>query len=324
MTATRAARFPDLRNGTTLHHISDTHFGTPRWDAYVKDFLNRTLQDMDDMGISLTGGHLHTGDIINWYQDAPGGDSGTDAQRVFEENQYKIWRAQVKTDGLPYAEVCGNHDLMGAAPVSGGTRVPRLASDWAAAMGLPQPSNAYDFGDFRVITLAPDRWPGDVTDPDNQFTIHDPTVDWLQTQLWLDTRPVLLAAHVPLSVQYNEDGQRSVTPGNNPRLYELIGDNSNVIGWLSGHRHNDIRNSQWAEVVTVAGRPLFNVCGPGGGSGRTRNSNAYSLGQYASDVYSSFITVMDENTIDIRFRDHLAKQWSYGATATETHRLLTR
>jgi hypothetical protein len=75
--------------------------------------------------------------------------------------------------------------------------------------------------------------------------------------------------------------------------------------------------------MTISGRQLFVVCGPGGGSGLSAGGNAYSQGQFGSHIFTTYWTLLDEFTMDIRFRDHLARSWST-AVGQEKHRLLTR
>lgn len=320
MTATRASRFPDLRNGTTIHHITDTHFGTTNWDAFVNDFLTRTQTDIEALKVALNGGHLHTGDMIDWW----GLPSTTDISVTgpTETGWYTAWRdAITANDGLPFAEAAGNHDMLGLwDPNNGSVRVGRTAAQWATDIGLTGPNNAHDMGDLRVLTMAPDFWvTNNYADPSEAwFTLSDATLDWLDAELAADTRPTFLAAHMPLNEQ---------TPGAQaayPRLEEIIGGYPQVVGWLSGHYHNGITTPNWATTITVAGRSLFAVCGPGGGGGQSQAGPAYGGGQWASSSYSTFMTLLDDHTLDIRFRDHLARRWVSAGAATATHLLLYR
>lgn len=329
MTApSRVWRWPDLRNGTTIHHLSDTHFGTLYWADWLPTWMNNAQADIEFLKVATNGGHLHTGDMVNGYTDVSGGDSGTEATYGVEETAYRAWRDAIKAaDGLPYAEVCGNHDLLGYSSDASGTptsRKLRSSADWAKAMGHPSASNAWDFGEFRVLTVAPDFWSSNTADASYQVLLPAAVIKWLDVQLSSDSRPTFIACHVTLTEQYGDAGSGSINSVNNPGLYEIMGSHTNLIGWLSGHRHLGVGNSTWAETLTIAGRSLFLVCGPGGGSGQSSAGNAYEPGQWGSHIYASYLTLLDDHTLDIRFRDHLARTWAVGTSTAETHRLLTR
>lgn len=328
LTPNRTWKFPDLRNGTTIHHISDTHFGTQFWALWLPNWMSRAQADMERLKVAVDGGHLVTGDLVNGYVDVVGGPSGTTATYSTEETAYKAFRDAIKAnDGLPFAEVPGNHDLMGISSDGSGnvtTRTPRLASDWATSFGYASAQNAWDFKEFRVLTVTPDVWSSNAADSSNNYQLSTATIDWIDAQLTNDSRPTFLATHVPLTEQYGDGSNGAILSSFNPNLYNIIGGHQNLIGWLSGHRHNGIANAQWAETMTIAGRKIFLICGPGGGSGQGNGGNAYSNDQWGAQIYSSYMTLLDNNTLDIRFRNHLSGSWSTGTTVSETHRLLSR
>lgn len=325
--ATRIWRLPDLRNGSTFEHLSDIHFGTMYWATFLPNWMNRAQADIEALKVATNAGHLMTGDLINWFVDVSGGPSGTAAIQTTEETAYKAWRDAIKAaDGLPWAEVPGNHDMMGVSSDGSGTatsRTPRTAADWAADFGYASANNAWDMGDCRILTVCPDVWSSNTADPSNQYILSTATTDWLDSELSSDGRPTFIAGHVTLTEQYGDAGGASVTSANNPAVYSLIGSHSNLIGWLSGHRHNGIGNSTWAKVMNISGRNIFLVCGPGGGSGQSSDGNAYEGGQFGAHIYASYLTLLDDQTLDIRFRDHLGWRWTYGTSPTETHRLLS-
>jgi hypothetical protein len=330
MSTTRPWPYPDLRNGTTIHHITDTHFGA-EWDApFVYDWLTRTQADVERLKVATNGGHVHTGDMgDNWFDST---DLNVVAQHIAQqEAAYRSWRDGIKAvDGLPFAEAPGNHDLFGnfSAPgASGATpRAGRSSADWAESMGLHAINNAYSMRDVRVLTLAPDWWyPGD--NPDLiPYQLSQATCDWLDAQLSADSRPTFLAAHVPLLEQYGNDGDTG--DGATPRVAEIIGSHSNVAGWLSGHRHDSMTgNPEQAEVITVAGRQIFAVCGPAAAGGCDRFV-AHADHQWQSTNISIWMTLLDDQNLDVRWRDHNSRQWTHvpggQSVWTTRHTLLTK
>lgn len=128
---------------------------------------------------------------------------------------------------------------------------------------LESPNNVYEIGDLSVICLAPDTWE-QPTDTLTDYILPANTLDWLDAQLSASSRPTFIATHAPPDRQYPDD---SITAdGQNPRLNDIIGAHSNVIGWLSGHRHNIIEvQPEHAETINVARQQLFALCGPSTG-----------------------------------------------------------
>lgn len=313
---TRIWRWPDLRNSAgTLHQVTDTHFGSGshfpgRSTAapWVAAWLARMQSDVEALRITTTGGHLHTGDMIdNWweYDITPG-----QFQDIVDQQwvDYLSWRDGIQTtDGLPFAQAIGNHDSFGTIRAEGNSaRVGTSGAQWAEIVGLPSVNNVWDMGQFRVICLGPDQWTDSVL---LDFRLPDATIDWLDAQLSADSRPTFLAAHVPLLAQYPDFTQSADAA--NPRLHDVIGAHPNVVGWLSGHRHNSINPNQTNPVatVTVSGREIFAVCAPGGGGGVTTGGQAWSKGPWVASCYSTYLTLLDENTLDVRWRDHLSRRW---------------
>jgi hypothetical protein len=294
----RIWRFPDLRNGFTLHHITDTHFGAANHGQFVLDWQEATAQDMEWLRVSLNAGHVHTGDMIHSYDGA----SNSSASRNAELGWYKSWRDKITADGLPYAEAFGNHDLIG--PGIDGARTPVTSAQFAASLGLDAPNNAVDMGAFKVLTVAPDVW-ADNTD----FVLSAGTLDWLDTELQAAGKPCWIAAHVPWNEQMgtSSGGSTSVEPGN-PGLVDLIDSNPNAIGWLSGHRHANIRtNASHASAFTVGSRRIFGVNGPAAGGGRN-SAVSFEQHRWKGGNESMFVTYLGD-AIDVRWRDHNRRSW---------------
>lgn len=315
---TRTWRWPDLRNSAgTLHQITDTHFGagsnlTPAPGtelAWLPGWLDRAQQDIETLRITTTAGHVHTGDMTDNWWHLP--DSTVEEKIAEQYADYNTWRdAITAADGLPFAQCAGNHELLGGIYPDAGRRG-TTGAQWAASVGLSDWNNAWDMGQFRVIGLSPDEWIPNTEGPTADFRLPQRTLDWLDQQLSADSRPTFLTAHVPLLAQYPDSstGQNCADLAN-PGLHDLIGAHSNVVGWLSGHRHNSIADtSNPATVITVSGREIFAICSPGGGGGYLTGGEAYSKGQWQASMFSTYLTLLDEDTLDVRWRDHLRRRW---------------
>lgn len=305
----RIWRHPDLRDGATLHHITDSHIGGHNEAGFADDWMTSIAEDLDRLRVANNAGHVHTGDMIHWYD----GGANTQATCDREESFYKTWRATVKGDGLPFAEAVGNHDLVG--PIVAGARVPRTSAAWAASMGLASQNNVYDLGQVKVITVGPQTW----AQPSN-YVLSVGTLAWLDTQLQAAGKPCWVAAHVPFNEQYgsNSNGAAAVEPGN-PALTDLIASNPNAIGWLSGHRHVDIRAvPRHATSFAVGGRRIFGVNGPSCGGG---SAVPFADHQWHGWNHSMFLTYLGDS-LDVRWRDHNSRAWINPPGETVRHVLL--
>lgn len=325
MTATRASwRFPDLRNGSTIAHVTDTHFGTPDWPAFAQNWLNRVQTDLEALKIAVDSGVIHTGDMINSYKDDPNGDNGTEETIANETSWYISWRDAIKaSNGLPFAEAVGNHDLLGPFLSDGVSRTNLTSQQWAESLGLSQPNNVYDMGDVRILTIAPDTWPNETL---SSYLLSDDTLSWLDEQLSESTKPVFVGCHVTLQEQYPTVTGEPFADTSNPSLTDLIGAHSNLIGWISGHRHILVPASpNHAEVISIGGRNIFAVNGPSAGGMGHDPGRQWGTSGTQNTCASIFMTLLDDDNLDIRWRNHLTNSWMSGPSgATQTHLLLTR
>ena len=299
--STRVWPYPDLRNGTTIHHITDTHFGL-RTEAD-----GRFPQISVDLEIlkAAHAGHLHSGDMVDW--DAAPTDAPEDAQ-------YLAFRNGVKAkDGLPWAEVVGNHDLQ-----SFQTLTARTSAQWAASMGLSSQNTVTTMGGVRIIGLGPDSWRAFDT-PEPGYTLSAATLTFLDQQLTAaGSTPCFIATHVPPSEQYPAESQVALPVVG---LDGIVAGHSNVVGWLSGHRHaNPDTDTAHAGVATIGGRKLFVVNGPAAG-GRMAGV-AYADYVFKSPSLSMFVTYLG-GALDVRWRDHSAMGWKSVNGQPFKHILLT-
>lgn len=296
--------YPDLRNGTTLHHITDSHFGKP----YSEWRTGRMVADMERLRASAAG-HIHSGDIVNW------GPSSTP-----EDGEYLAFKARVQSvdASLPWAEVVGNHDTWSWK--SGATRT---SMEWAAALGKPHFNTVTDMGDLRIIGIGPELAWSDTDNDDGlvrrQCVISAETVDWLDAQLSATSKPCVIVTHAYPVEQFGKDVLVSET-GAAGTLRDVIAANAHVVMWVTGHRHPDPSNPDQAKVITVGGRQIFSLCGPATGGrmfGIPRGNYTF-----ASPCLSTYVTYLGD-AVDVRWRDHLRGNWWEAAGDTYRHILLT-
>ena len=294
---TRAWTYPDLRNGTTIHHVTDTHMGAAGGAAWLKAWMDRIRDDILDLSESCHG-HVHTGDCIHWDQ---GGDQPS------EDVQYVAWRTAILADGLPYSSSVGNHDLDCFA--ANAPDAHRTAKQWASAVGIPAANNRTDIGEVRVISIGPDDL------PDNQgWLFSDATLSYLDTQLGATTKPCFVSFHCPPSGQYG-----GTTPGiwnpdyRNPTLFPIMDSHPNCVGMLHGHSHANIDVTNHARTLNIGSRQIFSINGPPCGGGRY-STVAYADHQWQSPAQSIYLTYLGDAVV-VRWRDHLRRQWTTGAGA---------
>lgn len=315
---TRTWPYPDLRNGTTVHHITDTHFGALAEADFVLKWLDSVAYDMDRLKVANNLGHVHTGDMIEWF--AP---YTTLADGAVQDSMYTTWRDSIKgIDGMPWVECAGNHDMQGPLNAAGTTRLGRTIQNWADSMGLVSPHQVVDMGDIRVITLNPDEWFRDVPAGDTkaEFRVPQATLDWLDAQLGATTKPCFIACHIVLQEQYltiNEDGYNAANV-NTPALTDVLMAHSNVAGWLSGHKHIGLNNVEHAKVMTLPnGHPVFAINSPGCGGG-TKAGVDESVHQWRSVNYSVYLTYFGD-AVDVRWRNHNTYAWTGPTGETVRH-----
>ncbi|MGH3502317.1 MAG: metallophosphoesterase family protein [Nocardioidaceae bacterium] len=296
--------FPDLRNGVTFHHITDTHFGAHGNAHWLDNWMRRNRQDMEFLKVAHSA-HVHTGDCIHWDQL---GD------KDYGDNLYTEWRDWIKAhDGLPFMEMPGNHDLNCFA--GGGSAYARSANQWASDVDVDSPTSTLDLGDLKIIGIAPDKWRRDAGTPHElqDYTLSQATLDWIDTELQTAGKPCMIASHVPLDLQFPgaAPGFNAVDVGT-PGLVDVMDANPNFVGWVSGHFHEDMTDPNAFKVFQyrAGSRFIFGINSPPAGGGRI--GVPYHDHQYKSINCSTFVTFLGD-AIDVRWRDHNARAWRDGA-----------
>lgn len=320
---TRMAPFPDLRNGTTIHHISDTHFGAIDHADFVNNWQDRTADDLDFLQIANNAGHVMTGDMIQL-----GPSLTSPGNRTTELGWYKDWRAAIQAaDGLPWAECNGNHDMRTA---DGEHVLSYTAADWAADIGVASQNMVHDMGEVRIITIGPDVWDIDNPanpDPDvNLFRLSQPTLDFLDAQLQAAGKPCFIACHIVLQEQFTSQTEDGYNAANveNPQLNEILIANPNAVGWLSGHKHVNIQTKvDHATVMTLTGstKKMYAINAPGAAGG-TLAGVADADHQWESVNQSMYLTYLGD-ALDVRWRNHNTRTWTGPGAETVRHLVLS-
>ncbi len=274
----------------SLLFVTDTHHGRR---TYTATQLAVAGADIDKI-VPYVSGVAIGGDLIHW--GVPGSP---------EDEQWKAWFA-ARNKSKPWARVAGNHDMGSfASPYP-----TRTATQWLAAIGETGQNQAIDCGRFRVLALSPDQWTrsGPSEDP---MVLSQPTLDWLDGQLAADARPTWLVAHVPLPQQY--PGHMAAATAT--AVEEIVSRRPNVLGWLSGHRHADIRvDMNHAKQIVVGGRKIAGINGPPAG-GQVLGT---TVDPWDSPLWAMVLTYSPGQVV-CRWRNLLTRSWdTHAGVRTKT------
>ncbi|WCE39111.1 hypothetical protein PGC08_14040 [Brevibacterium sp. BDJS002] len=279
--------YPDLTDGSTFHFITDLHLGdtffSPQW-------MDRITDDLKHLRSS------HVAHIL-------GGDQ-VDNNRSDQYALYKAMRSTIKdTDGLPWLEVPGNHDM--GAPVGHAGDVVQSKEDWADLMGLADANQTLDAGGMRFIGLAPDYWHWM-----DQCVLSPETLNYLDWALTTaEGAPCWIVTHGPPNGQYIGYSNYAI-PSPTADLESIVSGHNNVAGWLSGHRHMEPGAPESARVMPIGGKQIFAINGPtAGGIGNDPARPNGDASPWASLSYSLLITYLGNRCV-IRFRDHRSYGWA--------------
>ncbi|WP_353144739.1 metallophosphoesterase family protein [Acinetobacter pragensis] len=279
-----------LDTAGALLFVTDTHLGRR---AYTATQLEVAGADIDKL-VPHVSGVAVGGDLIHW--GVPGSP---------EDAQWKAWFA-ARNKAKPWARVAGKHDMNSfASPYP-----TRTATQWLAAIGETGQNQAIDCGQFRVLAVSPDMWNriGATEDP---MALSQSTIDWLSAQLAADSRPTWLVSHVPLPQQYSGHMATATATA----LNTVIGQNTHVIGWLSGHRHADIRNDlNHAQQLTVGGRRIAGINGPPAGG----QVNGTTVDPWDSPLWAMVLSYTPGQVV-CRWRNLLTRSWdTHAGVRTKT------
>ncbi len=280
---------------TNIWCIGDTHFAEPDypWQERVticKDDLNSfASKSLVDAIVQL-------------------GDQTTNAS-TNEFNAYLSWKAAF-TYTVPFAEVIGNHDLIGNN--ASGTPDLVTPSQWATIMSRAGKDIYIDVGDsLRLLLVSPaeDATTGEANV--RRLTLDPSTLTWCDQRMDETTRKCLLFFHAPLMNTVGPlDG--SAFSSYDERWYahndvsytidSMIAKHSNFIAWVSGHTHSRIDEVDLVKQVTYGGVSFAAI---------STGSPAFwnpSGGAKTDPVISCMVSVSPTEIL-VRYRDHGMRQW---------------
>lgn len=269
-TLSRPWTVPEL-GATTLHHVSDTHFGYRPW-SYAEG--GHMLADLEAGLIPPVDAFVHTGDITD--------------HSLQDEDAYSLGWLAGAAKGAPGIWAPGNHDLYNTRSSS---------AEWQADYG--RPANTYlDVGGYRLVAFAPDTW-AEHTD----WTISAATWSWLDSAIGATSDPVILLNHYP---PWELGLTQGVTVQPHASLAGLVDAHSNIEGMLVGHMHWRIEDARSCSFVVMGGRQvpvLMGVSQAFTDSDLSRDQSA----QYPS--ISTYVSLYPGEMWEVRYRLHGPRAW---------------
>ena len=193
--------------------------------------------------------------------------------------------------------ILGNHDVMDDK---------RTPGQWAQAYGYASPNHVIDELPFvRIICVAPDRDGKGV----QSGILSDATLGWMTTQLESAGRDCWIACHWPLKntvmgrteTHYTSDmGSFYAKPDD--KIRALLASHPNAKAWLSGHTHSPISAPGLVTRAPLAPKRSILAVNLSAivFTGNKRHTQ--------DPVRSVYLTHLP-GAIEVRFRDHLKRQW---------------
>jgi hypothetical protein len=271
---------PDGSACTTIHLVSDSHFGYRPWvlSGGIGDHM---LRDIQQGLIPPVHALVHTGDIIDDVSEF-GGVSPLSAQ-----DNYAIgWLNQANL-GAPSLWAPGNHDLW--------DRPNRLRSEWEAVYG--RPGNSYiDVNGYRIVGFCPNYH----SSPDDVWQVDDATWSYLDSACGGTSNPVVLADHYP---PYELGTSESIQPS--ASLDSLVSGHPNIVGMVTGHMHYDIATQNAITFTTIGGRSLPIISAPSAVFSQYIASRDQSARVPTISLYVSFYP----SRWEVRYRMHGRHGW---------------
>jgi hypothetical protein len=273
-------RPPALPDGVALWCVSDTHHEIPAVN-YPQHRAPVVASDMR---------HL-PGRIDAWCHL---GDATTYATPGAHGAALDWWRAMVPT-GAPQALVPGNHDLLGMR--AGGQPDLFTPEQWALTWGAPAPWYVVDVAGLRLVCVSPTA----AMVPD-RLTLDAGVLAWLDEALTTELDCVILH-HAPLRGSVNPAPAVPGWSSDDPVIYvhddppgalgDVLAAHPNARAWASGHTHSPVGTPGMVTPMTF---------------GATRLAAISVSSPVADRPVSAHITVAPDR-IDVRYRDHGARQW---------------
>lgn len=288
-----------LESATNLHLISDPHCQP---DVTARTRLNKVLADSRRMsGLSTIDARMVLGDLMG-------------SPEQINADIWHEWSAGL-SEAAQVLGVVGNHDIYD--PRGPGIRDQTwLPSQAAQILGLPAANYITELGDIRIIVLAPTDDQYDVRWP---LTLGPAELQFLDASLSSTTRPCVIAFHAPLSrtvggletlVGFSswEDWVKvnSNPSGGDNELREILSSHANAMAFLSGHTHSPLESPGLISMVEFGSRNMVHINASGLWY-TGRNNPMYA----AHDPLCGLLfSILDEHTIEVRFRDHGNGVWT--------------
>lgn len=276
--STREWQYPRKREGTSLLLVTDLHHGRRDWTAGQLNAAGATI----DWLTPHIDGVAVGGDLIHWGKPT-----------TPEDSAWTSWfNARNKT--IPWAVVAGNHDYASfAEPLP-----TRNVTQWMAAAANTGRRTSVDVGDVRVLGVFPDRWDFVHVAP---LELSAADIAWLDAELKAAGKPCWILCHSPIPQQYTGH----LEAGTATAVTALIANNPNVLGWLSGHRHADIRTDvKHAMSVTIGGKQIAAINGPPSG-GQVLGT---SIDPWDSQLHGMVLTYAS-GRVRCRWINLITRQW---------------
>lgn len=288
-----AAEWPyPPRDGVTIWHVTDTHFKLDKylWNEWFKESMIDDVAAMPRVDV-----RVHTGDIV----------AGPSNAGELPDTETLAW-LNAALGGPEDVWVMGNHDFIGA----GGQDAPiRDRADWEGTYGRSALTDSLttspDGTQVRILGFGPDSF--DFGNPDEYgWDIPAATLDWLDSRLAESPVPTFLACHFLLEEHRPSPAESMVAPGQSFR--DLISDNPHICGYLAGHNHWGVDDPKSVKEIAVGNRTSF----PSIKSPAAFHTPGISK-DYGERNDACFVTFIDTDRIEVRYRRHNGRKWLNGA-----------
>jgi hypothetical protein len=257
----------------TIHCIGDLHAG-----GVKRPRVAAMLDDANELRTPVA--HLQVGDST---------------EHGLPEEDVLALRWMGRLPG-PHHTIMGNHDVMHNV---------RTPARWAEVYGNESPNFLIDLPFLRIIAVAPDR-----DQPrERSGILSNATLEWLDLRLGRAGRDCWIACHWPLYETVMGDPHKLYTSRMesfhaqpDARIRALLATHRNAKAWISGHTHSPIEAPGLVTRAKLAeGRSILAVnCSAIVGVGKKREPK--------DPIRSLYLTHLP-GRIEIRFRDHGARQW---------------
>lgn len=281
----REFAYPIADEGYRMTVISDTHFGRRSW---TNDAMSNAARSFDRMA-GMTDLFAHAGDVIHW--NTADAQAGQDASAIAWINARKA------NTGKPWKVVAGNHDLC-----SYGTPFPsRTGAQFASAYSESLMSFVDHEDWLRILFITPNQQRYNLEEGGHYpMEMGSDQVAWMVDRAnEAPNRQVYVVYHAPLPSQFpsHMDGSNVLTS---------LEAATNIIGWISGHRHTNVETDNLAFLnFPVRSRLIHNINVPtfGGATG------GYTDDRWGQPFVSTHITIKKDRSVELRFRDHVQDRW---------------